>query len=295
MKKNLSTIGFILLFIVGLSIMLYPSFSNYYNGIHSSQAITAYQEATKFAIADYETILEEARVYNESIVEGSSNFVSGKPEDPDYIDSLDVLDGMMGYLQIDKIGVSLPFYHGTDESILSVAVGHLEGSSLPTGDVGTHTVLSGHTGLPSAKLLTGLDELVVGDTFTLLVLEEVYTYQVRNIYVVLPQDIDYLEVQSDKDLCTLITCTPYGVNSHRLLIQGERIETPEDYVAPYDEETKDIVYIIQAVLFILFILLIVIFLKKKKKDKKKKAEAVKESFEQMETGNRIKQGGAFDE
>ncbi|WP_249029840.1 class C sortase [Tannockella kyphosi] len=271
MKKKSSTIAFALLFIVGLSIMLYPSFSNFYNSLYCSQAITAYQEVIEYQIENAEELFEEAREYNSKIVEGASQFISGEPYNIDYINAFDIYNGMIGYLEIDEIDVSLPIYHGTAESELSRGVGHLEGSSLPTGDIGTHTVLSGHTGLPSADLLTDLDELEIGDTFTLLILDEVFTYEIVEINVVLPSDTSYLGVQADRDLVTLITCTPYGVNSHRLLVMGERIETPEEY---YTEHVSNNTFVLfQLVIFIvviLFILLIVVIIKKKKRSKKQR-------------------------
>lgn len=226
-KKNLSSIILTVIFLIGLSLLLYPSFSDYWNSKHQSQAIASYTE--KMAEIDdgqYKAILEAAKDYNMRLVKQSDRWVLTEEENAEYRSLLDVGGtGIMGYVEIPSIGVSLPIYHGVDEAVLQIAIGHLEGSSLPVGGKGTHCAVSGHRGLPSAKLFTNLDQLKEGDDFILYVLDEVLTYEVDQIRIVEPKDLSELELVEDKDLCTLITCTPYGVNTHRLLVRGHRVET----------------------------------------------------------------------
>lgn len=225
MKKYISTILIIGVFIVGLLVMLYPSISNWYNEKMNSYVVSNYTGIiNSINEEDYAEMLQEARDYNELLHSSSQVFVSGEAQDFQYIETLDVYNGMMGYIVIEEFDVKLSIMHGTDEGVLQTAVGHLEGSSLPTGDIGNHTVLTGHTGLPTAELFTCLSEMEIGDTFQLYILNEVITYEVFNIVVVEPEEVDDLETVEDKDLVTLVTCTPYGVNSHRLLVQGVQID-----------------------------------------------------------------------
>ena len=228
MRKNLSTIILILIFLVGLSVMLYPSVSDAVNRKHQSRAVAGYaEEVEQLSDADYQTYFDAADAYNRQLNTTPNAFykpdlVSG------YAQTLDISGtGIMGYITIPKISVELPIYHGTDEGVLQVAAGHLEGSSLPVGGAGTHAVISAHRGLPSAKLFTNLDELEVGDRFTITVLNRVLTYEVDQISIVLPTEIDQLLPTEGMDYVTLMTCTPYGINTHRLLVRGKRIETAE--------------------------------------------------------------------
>ena len=228
MRKNLSTIILILIFLVGLSVMLYPSVSDAVNRKHQSRAVAGYaEEVEQLSDADYQTYFDAADAYNRQLNTTPNAFykpdlVSG------YAQTLDISGtGIMGYITIPKISVELPIYHGTDEGVLQVAAGHLEGSSLPVGGAGTHAVISAHRGLPSAKLFTNLDELEVGDRFTITVLNRVLTYEVDQISIVLPTEIDQLLPTEGMDYVTLMTCTPYGVNTHRLLVRGKRVETTE--------------------------------------------------------------------
>lgn len=194
-----------------------------------SRAIAAYSE--KVAGIDdnqYDAIWAAAEAYNESLVENPASFAMTEEEQEAYEQLLDVGNGVMGYIKIPSIDVTLPIYHGTDEAVLQVAVGHLEWSSLPVGGESSHCVISGHRGLPSAKLFTDLDKLYEGDTFSLYILDEVLTYEVDQIRIVEPQELEELTIEAGQDLCTLVTCTPYGVNSHRLLVRGHRVETPEE-------------------------------------------------------------------
>ena len=228
MRKNLSTIILILIFLVGLSVMLYPSVSDAVNRKHQSRAVAGYaEEVEQLSDADYQTYFDAADAYNRQLNTTPNAFykpdlVSG------YAQTLDISGtGIMGYITIPKISVELPIYHGTDEGVLQVAAGHLEGSSLPVGGAGTHAVISAHRGLPSAKLFTNLDELEVGDRFTMTVLNRVLTYEVDQISIVLPTEIDQLLPTEGMDYVTLMTCTPYGINTHRLLVRGKRVETTE--------------------------------------------------------------------
>ena len=229
MRKNLSTIILILIFLVGLSVMLYPSVSDAVNRKHQSRAVAGYaEEVEQLSDADYQTYFDAADAYNRQLNTTPNAFykpdlVSG------YAQTLDISGtGIMGYITIPKISVELPIYHGTDEGVLQVAAGHLEGSSLPVGGAGTHAVISAHRGLPSAKLFTNLDELEVGDRFTITVLNRVLTYEVDQILIVEPQETGALRIEEGKDYCTLVTCTPYGINTHRLLVRGHRIDNIEE-------------------------------------------------------------------
>ena len=229
MKKNRSTIILILIFLVGLSVMLYPTVSDYVNQKNQSRAVASYsEEVENLSDVDYQAYFDAADDYNRRLAETPDAFY--RPEEVSgYTDTLDVSGtGIMGYITISKIGVELPIYHGTSDGVLQVAAGHLEGSSLPVGGAGTHAVISAHRGLPSAKLFTNLDELEAGDTFTITVLDRVLTYEVDQISIVLPTETDLLQPVEGKDYVTLMTCTPYGINTHRLLVRGKRIENAEN-------------------------------------------------------------------
>lgn len=216
-------LGCVLLFGVGL--LLYPTVSDWWNDMHQSQAIATYQKAVQDNSAEKNKKMWDAAVaYNESLPHDDSRFRMSAAQTKRYDSTLDVTGtGIMGYVQIPKISVSLPIYHGTDSAILQIAIGHIPGSSLPVGGLGTHCVISGHRGLPSARLFTDIDQLREGDLFTLNVLGKTLTYQVDQIRVVLPNQLDDLAIDDGLDLCTLVTCTPYGVNTHRLLVRGHRV------------------------------------------------------------------------
>lgn len=226
MRKHLSSIILILVFLVGLSLLLYPTVSDYWNSLHQSRAIAQYSEqVAELDNESYEEVWQAARDYNETLLENGHRFTPTEEEQEEYESLLNVSDnGIIGYIEIPSIDCSLPFYHGTEESVLQTAIGHIEGSSLPTGGAGTHCVLSGHRGLPSAKLFTDLDRLTKGDTFLLSVLDETLTYEVDQILIVEPDELDALAIDPEQDYCTLVTCTPYGINSHRILVRGHRIE-----------------------------------------------------------------------
>ena len=225
-KGAASTIILILVFLAGLSLLLYPTVSDYWNSLHQSRAITEYAEQVAGLDNDvYEQLWADARSYNQALPIKADRYEMTDEEREEYESLLNVSgNGIIGYIEISKIGCSLPIYHGTDEAVLQIAVGHIEGSSLPVGGEGTHTVLSGHRGLPSARLFTDLDKLAEGDTFVLRILDETLTYEVDQIRIVEPQEIGELEIVEGEDYCTLVTCTPYGINTHRLLVRGHRAE-----------------------------------------------------------------------
>ena len=229
MKKHLSTIVLLLIFLLGLSLILYPTVADWWNSFHQTRAVASYVEKVTTMDDDkYEEIWSAAWEYNQSLLDRPNDFVLTPEQQANYQSLLNIGDnGVMGYIEIPKIGVLLPLYHGTDRVVLQVAVGHLEWTSLPVGGEGSHCVVSGHRGLPSAKLFTDLDQMEVGDTFLLRVLDEVLTYEVDQIRIVEPQETDDLLIEEGKDLCTLVTCTPYGINTHRMLVRGKRIATEE--------------------------------------------------------------------
>ena len=215
--------------VTGLSLLLYPTVSDWWNAKVSSYAVEDYiQQIAEIDDDKYREIWQQARDYNKKVAERSNQYFLSDSEKAEYNSNLNVGgDGIMGYISIPCIDVVLPFYHGTEEPVLQVAVGHLDWTSLPTGGEGTHCVLSGHRGLPSAKLFSDLDKVKVGDYFVLNVLDETLTYEVDQIRIVYPDETGDLLVEEGKDYCTLVTCTPYGVNSHRLLVRGHRTDNIE--------------------------------------------------------------------
>ena len=228
MKKKSSFVTAILIaaFFIGALLLLYPTISDFWNSFHQSRAIASYAEQ----VADldenaYDRLWEDARIYNKTLGDRMNRFVMAEEQKKAYAALLNIADnGVMGYIEIPKVRCNLPIYHGTDEAVLQVAIGHVPGSSLPVGGESTHCVLSGHRGLPSAKLFTNLDELGTGDVFMLRVLDETLTYEVDQIRTVLPNELGDLAIVEGEDYCTLVTCTPYGINSHRLLVRGHRVE-----------------------------------------------------------------------
>ena len=239
MKKKVITICAAVLFLTALGLTLYPLISNYVNQKYASEIQTAYQELIQ---QTDDSILQEAKqraiAYNLAITPGTADTYSEESllsAAKDYDDQLDIAEnGIMGYVEIPQIQVHLPIYHGTDAEVLDRGVGHLLGSSLPVGGKSTHTILSGHSGMASQKMFTDLEQLVPGDVFYLNVLNETLAYQVTEINTVLPYETDLLGIVPGEDLCTLVTCTPYGVNTHRLLVRGSRI--PYEEAAVLDEE-----------------------------------------------------------
>ena len=229
-KGNFTTLLLILVLLAGLSLLLYPSVSDYWNSLHQTRAIATYAEEVANLNQDqYDEIWAAAESYNASLTDRVNAYLLSDAQKEEYQQLLNVSGlGVMGYIEIPSIDCSLPIYHGTEESVLQIAVGHLEWSSLPVGGESTHCVLSGHRGLPSAKLFTNLDKLREGDIFLLRILDEVLTYEVDQILIVEPQEVGALQIVEGQDYCTLVTCTPYGINTHRLLVRGHRIDNVEE-------------------------------------------------------------------
>ncbi len=226
MKKKISSLLLILIFLIGLSLLLYPMVSDFWNTRHQTRVISDYQAQVGAMDADrYQEVWNAAEAYNQALRQRENAFTSSEEQKTAYEQLLNIGGtGLMGYVEIPSISVKLPIYHGTDQSVLQIAAGHVEWSSLPVGGEGTHSVLSGHRGLPSATLLTHLDRMAEGDIFQIRILDEVLIYQVDQIMIVEPENIKPLLPEEGKDLCTLVTCTPYGINSHRLLVRGHRID-----------------------------------------------------------------------
>ena len=269
MKDKKTTILLVIVFFIGLSLLLYPSLSEYWNSFHQTRAIAVYTD--KVAKTDenqYEEVLESAYAYNAYLAENKTSWFLTEEEKEVYEQQLNVVgNGIMGYIEIPSIHCSLPIYHGTNESVLQIATGHIEGSSLPVGGPGTHCAISGHRGLPSAKLFTDLDKLKEGDYFVIQVLNEQLTYEVDQIRIVEPDNVTDLVIEKEKDLCTLITCTPYGINSHRLLIRGSRTDNrPDEYIPVTADAVQIEPRIIAPILAIpiLLILLIWVFASSRK-------------------------------
>ena len=226
-KGNFITLILVLLLLAGLSLLLYPSVSDYWNSFHQTKAISGYaDQVDTMDQAQMDAMWAAAQSYNMQLTEKSVAYKLTDAQKKKYEELLDITStGIMGYIEIPSIDCSLPIYHGTNEAVLQVAVGHLEWSSLPVGGESTHCVLSGHRGLPSARLFTNLDKLREGDQFMLRVLDQVLTYEVNQILIVEPEDIEALQIVEGQDYCTLVTCTPYGINTQRLLVRGHRVET----------------------------------------------------------------------
>ena len=231
-KKHGITALLVLIALTGAGLLVYPAFADWWNSLHQTRAVATYAAATANLGAErHDTLLGEAETYNAGIAKTGIRWNRTKEEEAAYREVLNVTDtGIMAYIDIPKVNITLPIYHGTDESILQVAVGHLAGTSLPVGGESTHCVLSGHRGLPSARLFTDIDKLTEGDTFTVTVLSRTLTYEVDRIRIVLPYELDDLRIEKGQDYCTLVTCTPYGVNTHRLLVRGHRIDNAQGEV-----------------------------------------------------------------
>ena len=268
MKKHWSTILLVLILAIGLSLMLYPTIADWWNDSHQARMIESYSDVVAGIDNEkYTEIWSAAWEYNQSLLERSNDFLLSDEQKNQYMQLLNIENtGIMGYIKIPIIGVTLPICHGTGEDVLQVAVGHLEWTSLPVGGTGSHCVLSGHSGLPSARLFTDLEKMAEGDTFMLYVLDEKLTYEVDQICVVEPGDTDELMIIEGEDLCTLVTCTPYGINSHRLLVRGHRVETVDEPVRV--RITADAVRISPAVMAspVLIVLLLWFLIPKSGKD-----------------------------
>lgn len=280
-KFSISTLIIVLILIAGICVMLYPTFSDWYNSLHQSRAIADYNEAVDTNSDEKnEELWQQAKEYNAKLAQSGIDLSLGSKDDSDpekeeYLNTLDVSGtGIMGYISIPSVHIRLPIYHDTSEGVLQVAVGHLAGTSLPVGGESTHSVLTGHTGLPSAKLFTDIDQLKEGDTFQIIVLDHTLTYEVDDIRTVLPDQVDSLQIEEGKDLVTLITCTPYGINTHRLLVTGHRIPTPKTGKpsANWKRDTL-ITRLLQALPFVIIaaaVIITVVVVRKRKKKRKSK-------------------------
>lgn len=269
-KQKWSTMILLVIFFVGLSVMLYPALSSYWNSRTQSQAIVDYEKMmSSMPKADYSEAFRAADEYNQKISKLKAPLLEYRSVEG-YMDILDVSGtGIMGYITIEKIGVELPVYHTTDDSVLSVGVGHLQGTSIPVGGAGTHSVLSAHRGLPSATLFTHLDHLEIGDTFSITILDRTMTYQVDQIKTVDPSDASDIRFFENEDYCTLLTCTPYGINSHRLLVRGTRIETISEkniYIISDAYQIDALIVMPAVALPMLLILMAIVLLKPVKKE-----------------------------
>ncbi|MCQ2434718.1 MAG: class C sortase [Oscillospiraceae bacterium] len=287
MKKHLSNIILILIFLVGLSMLLYPSVADYVNKQNTSHAIANYDAFISSASEEkIEWIFSEAEAYNKNLA-ASQISLNSDTKTADYRNVLNPIGtGIMGYVDIPKINVELPIYHGTEEGVLQIGVGHMENSSLPIGGESSHAVLSGHRGLPSAKLFTDLDAMAEGDIFMITVLNRVLTYRVDQIKTVLPSESEDMQIVHGKDYCTLVTCTPYGVNTHRLLVRGIRVEAEDEaagfYVANEALQLSRILTVSIGAVPLLISLLILLIRKGIRKRNERTIDAKEESKHETE-------------
>lgn len=285
-KSRLTTIILVLMLVIGLGLLAYPTFSDWWNSFHQSRAIASYmQQVASMDTKQYEKMLEEAENYNRKLLTKANRYTLTEEEEAEYNSILDITGtGIMGYVEIPSINVSLPIYHGFDEAVLQVAIGHLLGTSFPTGGKGTHCAISGHRGLPSAKLFTDLDQLNYGDTFLIQVLDRTLTYEVDQIRIVLPSELQDLEIDPDEDYCTLVTCTPYGINTHRLLVRGKRIENAKaDANVTADALQLDPLIIAPLVAAPILLLLIVLLLIATGRRRKRREEVRKKIYKIAKT------------
>ena len=281
MRKTLGNLILVLIFLVGVGLLAYPTFSDWWNNFHQTRAIAGYTEqVANMSREDFDRMWAEAEDFNKYLAQSPGRFNLPDEEVARYNRILDVTGtGIMGYIDIPDIKVSLPIYHGTDEAVLQIAIGHITGSSFPIGGIGAHCAVSGHRGLPSAKLFTDIDRLQAGDRFLLQILDRTLTYEVDQIRIVLPQELQDLEIDPEKDYCTLITCTPYGVNTHRLLVRGHRVENDKTDVTRITADAMRFEPVIVAPLVaapILFILLVIMLIStsgwsRRRRDARKRA------------------------
>jgi sortase A len=270
-KKRLPTIILALVFLVGAGLLLYPTVSDLWNSYRQSLLVAAYtDQVEELDEEDYEAILADAETYNESLVGTTTPHDLSDEEAELYNSLLDITgNGIMGYIEIDKIDCSLPIYHTTEEEVMQIGAGHMEGTSLPIGGENTHSVICAHRGLPSARLFTDLDQMEEGDTFVIHVLNETVTYEVDQILVVDPDDSSALAIEEGKDLCTLYTCTPYGVNTHRLLVRGHRVPNAAESVETEDAAAVKpiMVSLVIAIVSLIFVAIVIaaMFIRRKKR------------------------------
>ena len=280
-RKNLLSGVMAIGLLVGIGLLVYPSVANYWNQFHQSRAIMSYSETVdKMSEEDYKKILDSARKYNERLAERGLHFVMSDADRAEYESELNIDgSGIMGYISVPKFHIRVPIYHGTEENVLQIAIGHLESTSLPVGGESTHTQVSGHRGLPSARLFTDLDKIREGDTWTITILNETLTYECDQIRIVEPEDLSELQIVEGEDLCTLITCTPYGINTHRLLVRGHRVPNAQgnaDVTA--DGIQIEPVYIAPVLAVPAIIILLIILLISTRRAKKHNSAAIKRLY-----------------
>lgn len=265
---------------IGIALLVYPSFADYWNSFHQSRAVMSYaKDISNLDTHVYDEISESAKLYNEKLGERGISWILTEEEKKAYNAELNIGGtGIMGYIRIQKLGVTLPIYHGTDDSILQTSIGHLEASSLPVGGSGTHCMLSGHRGLPSARLFTDLDKMKEGDQFTLNVLNETLTYEVDHIWIVEPADLSQLTIEPGKDYCTLITCTPYGINTHRLLVRGHRVENVNGNAMIVAEALQIRPIFIAPIVAVPIVILLLLWILVDTSAKRKKNRNIKEDY-----------------
>lgn len=263
LKKNFTTVILIVIGLVGVGLLAYPSFSNWWNSFHQSRAVASYMETvTNLSTEEYAKMIENAEKYNAKLAKSGVLWTMTEEQTKEYNEQLNINEsGIMGYVDIPKVNIKLPIYHGVDEAVLQIAVGHIAGSSLPVGGRSTHCIISGHRGLPSARLFTDIDKLIEGDTFTMTVLNRTVTYEVDQIRIVEPTDLSDLQIEKNKDYCTLVTCTPYGINTHRLLVRGHRVDNAQgDANVIADAMQIETIYIAPFIAGPILILLIILML-----------------------------------
>lgn len=262
-KEQKVNIILCLVILVGIGLLSYPTVSDWWNSFHQTRAVASYAAAvSQMKTEDYDRLFAEADDYNRKLAGTGMKWSMTDEEIQEYNSILDVSDnGIMGYIDIPRIRQTLPIYHGTDDAVLQVAIGHLAGTSLPVGGDSTHCVVSGHRGLPSARLFTDLDRLTVGDIWTMTVLNRTVTYEVDQIRIVEPEDLSELQIVQGSDYCTLLTCTPYGINTHRLLVRGHRIPNLDgDANVTADAMQVDQTLVAMVVAVIILLILVIILL-----------------------------------
>ena len=286
MRRRISNIILTVVLLVGIGLLVYPTFSDWWNSFHQTRAIAGYTaQVANMNKEDFDRMWAEAEAFNEYLAESSGRFNLTEEEERTYNSILDVTGtGIMGYIDIPSIKISLPIYHGTDESILQIAIGHIEGTSFPIGGEGTHSAVSGHRGLPSAKLFTDIDQLQAGDKFLLQILDRTLTYEVDQIRIVLPQELQDLQIDPYQDYCTLITCTPYGVNTHRLLVRGHRVDNDNTDASRITADAMRFEPVIVAPLVaapILLILLVYLLISTSRWNRKRKEHRSKQELQDV--------------
>lgn len=271
MQSRKATIILLVSFFIGLSVLLYPSISSYWNSKTQSEAIVNYEAMlAAYQPEDYTKVFEEAENYNRMLAELVVPLRDYKQLEKEYWNALDISgNGMMGYITVPKINQELPIYHGTSEAVLSTSAGHFEGTSLPIGGENTHAVVSAHRGLPTAVLFTHLDRMEIGDTFYFTILDRTITYEVDQIRIVEPNDVNLIQIEEGKEYCTLLTCTPYGINTQRLLVRGHQIDEMQNrniYIVNEAYRVDPLIVMPLVALPIIFVLLIYVMIVPVKKE-----------------------------